>query len=279
MPNDRFNEYCEKYLASVSRSNAQDIARRVESLCNTLRRQGHVVQPMYGGSVMRGTDVTGLSDVDVLLIVNESSLSSQSPANAIAHVRAIIQRQFISNTVRAGNLAVTVEYSRGAEIQILPAIRTRRGGVRIAEPGSTRWSSVVRPEMFAEKLSEVNRARNGRVTPTIKLAKAIADCHIRREEAKISGYHMESLSIDAFRNYRGLLENRAMLEHLFGHSIEAVMRPIVDSTGQSRRVDDYLGNAGSRPRMRTSTYFGQMRGKVRRCTTRAQFNELFCIGN
>ena len=279
MSDDSFNRYCEELLARFSRSNAQAVANRIEALCNMLRWQGHVVQPMYGGSVMRGTDVTGLSDVDVLLIVNESSLASQSPADAIGHVRSIIQGQFIFNTVRAGNLAVTVEYSQSAEIQILPAIRTSSGGVRIAEPGSTGWSDVVRPEMFAEKLSDVNQSQHGRVTPTIKLAKAIADCHIRREEAKISGYHMESLAIDAFRGYQGDLDPKSMLIHLFGHSIQAVKRPITDSTGQSRHVDDYLGKAETRPRMRASTYFGQIRGKVRRCITRAQFNDLFCIGN
>ena len=105
----------------------------------------------------------------------------------------------------------------------------------------------------------------------------MADCFITRQNRKIGGYHMEALAIDAFRNYPGDHDSKSMLIHLLGYSITAVMRPIDDPTGQSRFVDGYLGPSGSPERRRASTYFGQMRGKVRRCVTRAQFNELFCV--
>ena len=283
MPSDNFNEYCEELLATYTRSNQQAVTRHLESLRNSVRSQGnHVVQTMFGGSVRRGTDVAGLSDVDALLIVNDSSLVNLPPAEVIAYVRDVIHRQpffGIFQTITTGNLAVTIKYYDGTEIQLLPAIRTSSGGVRIAEPGSTGWSNVVRPEIFAEELSAVNQANHGRVTATIKLAKAIADCHITRQDRKISGYHMEALAIDAFRNYGGPQDPKSMLIHLLAHAMEAVMSPITDSTGQSRFVDEYLGAAGSRGRQGASTHFGQMRGKVRSCNTRSEFNDLFCEGN
>ena len=138
---------------------------------------------------------------------------------------------------------------------------------------------MARPDRFANKLTEVNQTRGSRVVPIIKLAKAIADCFITRQDRKITGYHMESLAIDTFRNYSGQLDSKTMLNHLFGHSVRAVMRPIADSTGQSRYVDEYLGSANSASRQRTSTYFGQMRGKVNSCMTKANFDNLFCEGN
>ena len=277
MSDDKFNEYCEALLDRYNRRNTRATTRRLESLCEFLRQEGnHMVQTMFGGSVRRRTYVTGLSDVDVLLIVNESSLVNQPPSEVIEHVRDTIQRRLRQNPVSAGNLAVTVGYSDGTEIQILPAIRTNTAGVRIAEPGSTGWSNVVHPERFAEKLSEVNQATDGRVVPTIKLAKAMADCFITDESRKIAGYHIESLAIDAFGDYGGPLDPKAMLIHLLGHSIQAVTSPITDSTGQSRYVDEYLGPAGSRGRQGAATHFGQMRGKVRSCSTRAEFDDLFC---
>jgi len=181
--------------------------------------------------------------------------------------------------VKAGNLAVTVGYASGIEIQVLPAIRTNSGGVRIAEPGSTSWSNVVRPENFARRLAEVNDANNGRVVQVIKLAKAMANCHIRRPSRKFSGYHLESLAIRALRNYRGPQDPKSMLNHFLSHSVTAVRSPIADTTGQSGYVDDYLGPANSRLRNRASTYFSQMRANVNSCTTRAKFNALFCQGN
>ncbi len=277
MPNDRFNEYCEGLLASYKRRNARAASQRLQSLCEFLRQKGEVVQTMFGGSVRKGTYVTGLSDVDALLIVNRSSLVNQPPARAIEYVRKTIQDRLQQNTVSAGNLAVTVNYSDGLEIQILPAIRTNSGGVRIANPDSNQWSNVARPDDFANKLAKVNTARAGRIVPVIKLAKAMADCFITRPKRKISGYHMESLAIDAFQDYQGPLDPKTMLVHLLGHAMHAVKIPITDSTGQSRYVDEYLGSAGSRQRERAATYFGQMRGMVNRCRKRKEFNAMFCI--
>ena len=279
MSGDRFNDYCEGLLASYKRRNTKAVTQRLESLSGFLRQKGNVVQIMFGGSVQKGTYVTGLSDVDALLIVNQSSLVNQTPEEAIEYVRDTIQNRLRQNTVSAGNLAVTVGYSDGTEIQILPAIRTNTGGVRIAEPGSTRWSNVARPDDFAKELAKVNTARDGRVVPVIKLAKAMANCFISRPSRKISGYHMESLAVDAFKDYQGPLDPKSMLIHLLGHSMDAVKSPITDPTGQSRYIDDNLGRADSRPRKRASTYFGQMRGKVNSCNTRSAFNALFCIGD
>ena len=279
MPDDNFNRYCADLLAQYTRGNAQTVSQRLETLSGFLRQKGDVVQTKFGGSVWKGTYVTGLSDIDVLLIVNQSSLVNQPPAKAIEYVRDIIQGGLWQNSVSAGDLAVTVGYSDGIEIQILPAIRTESGGVRIADPGSNRWSKVARPDDFAEKLAEVNAALDGGVVPVIKLAKAMADCFITDPSRKISGYHMESLAVDAFEDYRDARDPKSMLIHLLGHSIEAVMSPMADPTGQSRHVDGYLGPADSKLREGASTHFGQMRGKVRRCETRAEFDDLFCIGN
>ena len=75
------------------------------------------------------------------------------------------------------------------------------------------------------------------------------------------------------------MDPKAVLNHMFSHSIVAVMSPIKDSTGQSGYVDEYLGPTDSRPRKRASTYFGQMRGKINSCRSTAEFDDLFCEGN
>ena len=145
-----------------------------------------------------------------------------------------IRGRLWQNTGSAGNLAVTVSYSDGIEIPILPAIRTNSGGVRIANPGSNQWSNVARPDDFAKKLAKVNTVRDGRVAPIGKLAKAMADCFITRPKRKFSGYHMESLAIDEFKDYQGPLELKTMLVHLLGHSMDAAKSPITNSTGQTK---------------------------------------------
>ena len=274
---DNFNKYCESLLAKYKRRNAKAVARHLESLCRFLREEGnHVVQTMFGGSIQKRTYVTGLSDVDALLIVNQSSLVNLPPAKVKEYVRKTIKRRLPNNSVRAGELAVTVKYSDRIEIQLLPAIRTKTGGVRIAQQGTSSWSKIAHPERFAEKLAEVNAEMDGRVVPTIKLAKVIADCFIKQKDVKLSGYHIESLAIDAFNGYKGPSDSKAMLIHLLGHSVNAVNGPIADSTGQSRYVDEYLGPRGSRLRKGASTRFGQMRAEIKHCKTKAEFDNLFC---
>ena len=279
MSYDNFNKECERKLVQYKRRNAKAVTRHLKGVCDILRHEDdHVVQTKFGGSVQKGTYVTGLSDVDVLLIVNQSSLKNRSPSKVMAYVRDTIKRRLPNNPVRAGKLAVTVSYADKTEIQILPAIRTK-DGFRIADPGSSKWSTVVHPDRFVKRLIKVNNARGGRVVPTVKLAKAIADCFIKRPSRKISGYHMEALAIGAFKDYQGALDSQAMLNRLFDYSKKAVMRPIQDFTGQTRYVDEYLGLANSPDRQRASTYFGQMRGKVNACGTKAEFDALFCEGN
>ena len=279
MSDDNFNKYCEQLLVQYKRRNTKAVTRHLKSVCDILRHEDdHVVQTKFGGSVQKGTYVTGLSDVDVLLIVNQSSLKNKPPSKVISYVWDTIEGRLPNNPVSKGKLAVTVGYADKTEIQILPAIRTT-DGFRIATPGSTKWSNVVHPERFAERLIEVNNARGGRVVPVIKLAKAMADCFIEDSSRKIAGYHMESLAIDAFTGYEGELDSRSMVVHFLGHSMKAVMSPIKDSTGQSRYVDEYLGQAGSGSRRRASRYLGQIRSKFNSCRTRAEFNDLFCLGN
>ncbi len=95
---DVFNQYCENLLARYNRRNTAATTRHINSLCNVLRHEGcEVIQTMFGGSVRRRTYVNGLSDVDVLLMVNQSSLVSRPPAQVISHVEEILKRRFRNN--------------------------------------------------------------------------------------------------------------------------------------------------------------------------------------
>ena len=275
-----FNERCEKLLVEYKRRDGARVARRLEVICESLNRAGHeALQTKFGGSVEKRTYVSGLSDVDVLLIVNQTPLKNQPPSRVIKHIRGIIKRQFPKNRVKAGKLAVTVNFSKGPEMQVLPAIRANADGFRIAQPGTSGWSNIVIPDNFVGKLTKVNRGTDGRAVQVIKLAKAMANCFIKRDNHKIIGYHMEALAVDAFKDYREQLDPQSMLVHLFEHAIRAVTSPMDDSTHQTTHVDQYLGPANSKLRKAASTHFGQMRSRVESCTTRAEFNELFRVGN
>ena len=275
LSDDQINGHLRDKLRDYNERDTDAINRHIRGLRQALEQTGNDVLPTrFGGSVSRHTYVDGLSDVDVLLTVNDSSLSGQAPKAVIRRMRELIQQRMPETQVSTGDLAVTVKYADGHEIQVLPAIRTK-SGIRIANASSNQWSGVLHPERFAQKLTDINQANQGQVIPAIKLTKALAHRFIRSDRDKVTGYHIESLAIDAFKNYRGATDLKSMVSHLMGHSSRAVHQPIKDSTGQSRYMDDYMGRQGSAARQKASASFQRMRDSLNQCKSQADIDNLF----
>ena len=274
LTDEQVEAYLRDKLRDYNDRDTEAINRHIRGLRDALEQSADVLPTRFGGSVSRHTYVDGLSDVDVLLVVNDSSLSGHDPRAVIQRMADLIQQRMPRTQVRTGRLAVTVTYADGHEIQVLPAIKTR-AGVRIANPGSNEWSGVLHPERFARKLTEVNQANGGRVIPTIKLTKALSNRVIRSDRDKISGYHIESLAIEAFKNYKGSTDRKSMVNHLLQFSSSAVMHPIGDSTGQSRFVDDYMGNPRSDARAKAATHFRQMKNRLESAKSDSDLDNLF----
>ena len=275
MTNEQINGYLRNLLREYNRRDSRATDRHIRGLRAVLEQGGNDVLPTrFGGSVSRHTYVDGLSDIDLLLTINNSSLSGQTPKVVIGKMVELIRQRFPQNEVWEGNLAVTVGYADGHELQVLPAIRTK-SGYRIANPARNEWSDVIHPDRFAEKLTQVNQARNGQAIPAIKLTKALAHHFIRSDADKVSGYHIESLAIEAFQNYQGPTDLKSMVHRMTDYSSTAVQQPIKDSSGQSRNVDDYMGAQGSKMRQRAAANFRKMRDSFDRCASKADLDKLF----
>ena len=272
---DEINGGLRDKLRDYNERDAEAINRHIGTLRDALEQTGNDLLPVrFGGSVSRHTYVDGLSDIDGLIRVNDSSFSGQSPQNVIQAMAELIRQRLPRTTVETGNLAITVTYSDGHKIQLLPAVRTRTG-YRIANATRNEWSGVIHPERFAQKLTQINQANRGQVIPAVKLTKALAHRLIRSGREKITGYHIESLAVEAFRNYRGPTDLKSMVRHLTNYSATAVRQPIRDSTGQSRYVDDYMGGQGSAARQRAAANFSRMRDSIDNCGSQADIDNLF----
>jgi hypothetical protein len=260
-------EILQDALREFNNRDVEAIRRHVNILLDSLSQnlEEGSIRLLFGGSVAKHTYVNGLSDVDLLACLNGTGLEKLSPSEILNTFAAQIRQRLPRTDVTVGNMAVTVRFSDGHEIQVLPSIRTARG-FRVADPETNNWSNVVSPRRFAQKLTTVNQALAGRVVPVIKLAKAI-NANLPKPQ-RLSGYHIESLAIEAFKNYSGNQTQQEMIRHFWQTAGEQVLRPIVDSTGQSRHVDDYLGTANSQARRR-------VQGAVERiCSRIDQANQL-----
>lgn len=232
----------DSYLADINRRDSEAIGRHTDEILNALGSEieGSVAL-RFGGSVAKHTYVDGLSDVDALVILSKSELAKKSPGAVRSYFVNRLRERFPNTPVTEGKLAVTVSFT-DAEIQLLPALKAGTG-VRIPAADGSGWSPTVQPEMFAKKITQLNKSLNGKLVPTIKLAKSILS--ELPEQHRLAGYHVESLAIETFKSYTGTHRTKDMLKYFFTHASDHLKYPIKDSTGQSIHVDDYLGPSGS----------------------------------
>lgn len=221
------------------------------------------IEMRFGGSVSKHTYVDGLSDVDILILIDKSELSDMPPHDIKEYIKTKLKDN-LSNIedIHTGDLAVTVNFSDGEKIQLLPAIR-RYEGYKIPDRDNDNWSNVIRPDKFAEKLTEVNQNCNGKVVPVIKLVKDINDKLPTDQQLK--GYHVESIAIEVFKNYpdQNSKTPKAMFRYFFEKAKDIVKHPIKDRTNQSMHVDDYLSQEDSIDRKRISYTLDRIARKIK----------------
>lgn len=213
---------------------------------------GGTTNLLFGGSVRKNTYVEGLSDVDILVTIEKSELSDLPPKDILEYVSSKLEESLVNvEDIRVGNLAVTVIFSDGIEIQLLPAIKHGEG-FKIPTGRGNDWSKIIRPDKFATRLTEVNQSNGGKVIPAIKLVKGINSQF--PENQQLTSYHIESIAIEAFKSYPDSKPKttKTMLEHFFEKASETVKSPIKDKTGQSINVDEYLGPENSVNRFQIS---------------------------
>jgi len=260
----RINQLFTDLLSEYNDRDVNKINKRLETLKKVLEKEIEgSIDMRFGGSIRKRTFVDGLSDVDSLLILNKSELKDADP-------RSI--RQYLLDTltslkaslkdviqIRSGNLAVTVDYEDEMQIQLLPALK-RGDFLKISSSNGARWAEI-NPQAFTDKLTGLNSALSGKLIPTIKLIKVIN--YLSPQDKRMENYHVESLAVQAFKDYSGPQVPRAMLEHFFDIAKESLKTPIKDSTGQSVHTDDYLGPHNSAARRRISDQLDIISRKIK----------------
>lgn len=266
------NSLLQDKLAAFNDRDAETINSYLEAIESALSSEIEGFDRLlFGGSVAKHTYVDGLSDVDALVILKHGAEGSSEAAKELLRdtISARVPRTEIDD-IRIGQLAVTLRYRDGTEIQLLPAVESAEG-VRI--PSRDGGWKAIRPREFSRMLTEANQRQGGGVVPAIKLAKAAITN--RMEDRALSGYHIEALAVSAFSDYTGPRTPRAMLRHLLRHASEKVLSPLPDPTGQSSFVDASLGTASSMARRSAARELRRIADTVESSRSMSEWSALF----
>jgi len=238
------SKFLQDVLTTFNQRDAEKVQEYLGKIMEILGEGAQVEQFLFGGSVAKHTYVDGLSDVDALVILDRADLAGKSPEAVLKAFHKQLQDGVtydIVQSVEKGKMAVTVTHQDGTEVQLLPALRV---GGKVAIPDATRgeWKET-NPKAFQRALSKANERLSHSLVPTIKLVKSIISGFSKQK--RLTGYHVESLALDAAKGYRGARTGKALLVHVLESASKRVLRPIRDVTGQSRVVDSSLGRSNS----------------------------------
>lgn len=269
------NSFLQHELADFNDRDSDAINRHLERIEVALEGSlDSMDRLLFGGSVAKQTYVDGLSDVDSLVVLTDETLADKTPDVVMVEFETALRSRLPQGEVRdiqIGQMAVTVNFRDGTEIQLLPAVQ-KEGSVLISSADGKAWSQI-NPKAFARDLSRVNQRQGGSVVPAIKLAKAILANQL--SDKAPSGYHLEALAISAFTDYTGPRTPKAMVSQLFVRAASDVLRPIQDVTGQSHYVDEYLGGADSPARRELARSIQQLGKMMSESRSTADWRSLF----
>jgi len=241
-------EHLGRFLGEANRRDTPGINAAIDEIKEALSADiERTFDSILGGSVRKHTYVDGISDIDILMILRDPKLKALSPQEVLKFFEGRAREGLQGWELSRGKLAITLRKGE-LEIQILPAVRDE-GTTRIPSANGDKWSKI-NPEGFFRKLTAINSKLGGRIVPVIKLAKIINS--EQPAPLQLSGYHVESLAINAFKGYSGPVNPKAMLEHFFDAARKLVLAPIRDSSNQSVHVDGYLGAANNTNRKEVS---------------------------
>lgn len=267
------NEYLQQLLVTLNERDPERIQTYLNEVGGILGEGMEIEAFLFGGSVAKHTYVDGLSDIDALVVLNNGDLEGATPAEVLesflASLTGGLNRDKVAS-VEQGKLAITVTYRDGIEIQLLPALR-RGNEICIADATGNDWKPI-NPKTFQRELSKANERLNSTLVPVIKLTKSVLSD--LPEDIRPTGYHIESLSLEATKGYRGPKTVKSLLLHVLAAASNLVLRPIADVTSQSKTVDAYLGKKNSDQRQKLSHAIAGISRRINAASTVDRWKEI-----
>lgn len=184
----------ETFLQSLELTEGQtDEASRQHTYLRTeLQQRMEVEDNFLSGSYARRTAIRPLNDIDVFLVLRETTRYSRSstPQAVLEQVRAALAAAYPQKTPRVQARSVNIEFvGTGIAYDVVPAFSERDGVYVIPDRDQSRWIRT-NPRRHAELATAANERSNKRIKPLIKAVKHASRVH----GADTRSFHLEVLS-------------------------------------------------------------------------------------
>lgn len=268
------NDALQMILVTYNERDVDQVRDYLEKLEEVLGVEYEIENFLFGGSVSKHTFVNGLSDIDALVILDRTDLEGETPQTTLNEFHKMLQGNLMFDEIKSimkGQMAITVTYRDGTEIQLLPAIRKGKA-ILIPSSDPNSWNET-NPAKFRRLLTRANESLNGNLVPTIKLVKSINERN--PENRRLISYHVESLCLEAVKNYDGPKTYTALLSHILRFASNRVLKSMRDVTGQETNIDSNLGKSNSHQRKNISITLGGIAKKIDKATTVEEWMSIF----
>jgi hypothetical protein len=257
-------------LADYNKRDPNAIKSHIDTIIEAIQKEiDGTCNIAFGGSYQKHTYVDGISDIDLLVFLNNSELINKSPNEVLEYFRAMLTERFPDSKIDVGKIAITVHFADKNIIQLLPAVKSG-DEFKISNSSGDTWSKI-KPRNFTDKLTEINKKNSDKMIPTIKIVKSI-NSYLPKSK-QLTGYHIESLAIEAFKVYSGEKNIKKMLQHFFESAKGSVKSPIKDKSGQSVYVDEYLGRKDSIDRKQISIILDRISRRMKNANSSASVEQ------
>jgi len=268
------NDYLQGLLNDINQRDTETINYRKDEILKVIEDEFEgSFDISTGGSYSKHTYVDGLSDVDILIDVGNYSDSQipdkENSKSVLQYVADRLKQRYPKTEITVGKMAVTLKFSDGKEIQVLPAFKYHNG-YKIPDPDSNNWITT-NPHKFKEKLTKINQDNGGSVKPVIKLVKYLCE----KNCVPIKSYHLENIAIDAFKDYNGPYNRTEMVKYLLNHAKTRVLKRIEDPSGQTDYADEYLGKGNSSQRKQLAKKISKLEQKIENAKTKDDWEKSF----
>jgi hypothetical protein len=228
------------------------------------------------GSMLKGTYVYFMSDIDVLFDVSNCVDLPNSPKGICKYLYdAFYSEDNISYMIWKQSLRFNLDE---VILECVPCQFTD-GDFLFPDASGEGWKTV-RPNEFLYKLYNADRATNHCVTTTIRLMKLFFRPLI--DKSLLHGHHLECLVLNAFEQDCFSQNIVQIMINVLRSMADRISYPLEDSSGQNTFVDETLGNVDSIKRRRVESCIAQLinlltEKKVKELSSLTGKEFLFCL--